>query len=175
MHAHGARALELGGGGNGEPLTSGCRAKSRPGSRSSCCRRLRGGALGGASASTGDERVGLITRQTRLSICDEDAWSGMVEPWAHLAPSLHNGSGAQAQTCSKAPTAWKMSERPMARRDGSALGAATTPARRPQQSPIGHAPLEHGLAVHASCGGARRWRRKIGRGSVTVLGHNTAE
>ena len=61
MHAHGARALELGGGGNGEPLTSGCRAKSRPGSRSSCCRRLRGGALGGASASTGDERVGLIT------------------------------------------------------------------------------------------------------------------
>ena len=153
MHAHGARALELGGGGNGEPLTSGCRAKSRPGSRSSCCRRLRGGALGGASASTGDERVGLITSETRLSICDEDAWSGMVEPWAHLAPSQSEAPGAQAQTCSKAPTAWKMSERPMARRDGSALGAATTPARRPQQSPIGHAPLEHGLAVHASCGG----------------------
>ena len=60
-HAHGARALELGGGGNGEPHTSGCRAKSRPRSRSSCCRRLRGAAHGGTSASTQAERVGLIT------------------------------------------------------------------------------------------------------------------
>ena len=41
MHAHGARALELGGGGNGEALTSGRRLKFRIGSRCACCRRLQ--------------------------------------------------------------------------------------------------------------------------------------
>ena len=45
MHAHGARALELGGGGNGEALTSGRRLNIRSGSRSACCRRLLGGAM----------------------------------------------------------------------------------------------------------------------------------
>ena len=87
MHAHGARALEPDGGCNGEPLTSGCRAKYRPGSRSSCCGRLRGGAQGRAFASTRGERLGLITNRTRFSICDEDAWSGMHEPRVNMAPS----------------------------------------------------------------------------------------
>ena len=52
VHAHGARALGLGGRGNGEPLTSGCGPKKRSRSPSSCCRCLRGGAHGGTSEST---------------------------------------------------------------------------------------------------------------------------
>ena len=166
MHAHGARALELGGGGNGEPLTSGCRGKYRPGSRSSCCGRLRGGAQGRASASTRGERLGLITRVTRFSICDEDAWSGMHEPRANMVPSLRGAPGAQAQTWSRAPTAGKMVERPTARRDCTALGAAIAPAQRLQQSPVGVAPSECGLAVHASCAESASDERK---GVVTTF------
>ena len=52
VHAHGARALGLGGRGNGEPLTSGCGPKKWSRSPSSCCRCLRGGAHGGTSEST---------------------------------------------------------------------------------------------------------------------------
>ena len=40
MHAHGAWALELGGGGNGDPPLVACRAFFRHGTRSSCPRRL---------------------------------------------------------------------------------------------------------------------------------------
>ena len=110
MHAHGARALGLGAGGNGEALTSGGRAESRPGSRSSCCQRLREGALGGTSASTQDERVGLISLHTRFSIYDEDAWSGMVEPWAHLVPSPGGAPDAQPQICSSVESANRMED-----------------------------------------------------------------
>ena len=44
MHAHGARALELGGGGNGDAILSGRRLNIPTGNRSACCRRLPGGA-----------------------------------------------------------------------------------------------------------------------------------
>ena len=147
MHAHGAWAVELGGGGNGKPLTSGCRAESRPGSRSSCCWRLRGSALGGTSASTQDERV-LITNEMRLSIYGMVAWSGIFEPLARLVPSLRAAPDAQAHMFSRAPTAWKMSERSTARRNCTTLGAAITPTRRPQRSLVGDAHAEHWLPVH---------------------------
>ena len=42
-HAYGARALKLGGWGNTEPLTSGCRSDNRSGSPSACCCGLRQG------------------------------------------------------------------------------------------------------------------------------------
>ena len=73
----------------------------------------------------------------------------MHEPWADLVPSLHNPSDAQVQICSSAPTAWKMIERSTTCRGWMALGAAITPARRPQHSPVGDAYSEHGQAVHA--------------------------
>ena len=147
MHAHGGRALELGGGVNGEPLTSGCRAESRPGSRSSCCRRLRGGALDGMPESTQDESV-LITSETRLSICGMDAWLGNVEPRSHLLPLLRAAPDAQAQMCSRASTARKMIRRSTARRDWTALGAAITPTRRPQWNLVSAPHSERWLSVH---------------------------
>ena len=66
-------------------------------------------------------------------------------------PAAFELPAARRQICSRAPTAWKMVERPTARRDCTALGAAIAPARRLQQSPVGVAPSECGLAVHASC------------------------
>ena len=86
---------------------------------------------------------------TRFLICDQDAWSGMHEPRAYLVCSLRGAPDAQAQTCYCTPTARKMIERPTTRRDWIALGAAITPARRPQHSPDGDAYSVHGLAVHA--------------------------
>ena len=43
MHAHGARALEPGGGRNGDAILSGRRLNIPTGNRSACCRRLPGG------------------------------------------------------------------------------------------------------------------------------------
>ena len=105
MHAHGVWALELGGGGNGEPPLVACRAYFRPGTRSSCPRGLLEGAQGGASASTRGERAGLIPSVTRLLICDEDAWSGVHELWAYLVSSRCPPPDAQAQICSSTPIA----------------------------------------------------------------------
>ena len=72
----------------------------------------------------------------------------MVEPWADLTPSRRNPPDAQVQTCYCAPTARKMTARPTTCRDWIALGAAITPAQRPQHSPDGDPYSEHGLAVH---------------------------
>ena len=105
VHAHGARVLEPGGGCNGEPLTSGCRSKNRSASRSSCCHRLREGIGGRTSESTRDERLGLITSHTRLSICDGDRRSGMYEPAADMVPSLQLSPGVRAPICFSAPMA----------------------------------------------------------------------
>ena len=52
MHAHGARALELGAGGNCEWLTREWRSKIPIGLASICCRFLREGIHGGTSANT---------------------------------------------------------------------------------------------------------------------------
>ena len=73
----------------------------------------------------------------------------MVEPRANLVRSLRGAPDAQAQICSSAPAARKMSERLTTCRDCTALGAGITPARRPQHSPDGDAYSEDGLAVHA--------------------------
>ena len=92
----------------------------------------------------------------------------MHEPRAYLVSSRRNPSDAQAQTCYCTPTARKMIERPTTRRDWIALGAAITPARRPQHSPGGDAISEHGQAVHAH---VRRARRKALAGSLQDLGN----
>ena len=75
----------------------------------------------------------------------------MVEPRADLVSSLRGAPDAQAQICSSAPAARKMSERSTTCRDCTALGTGITPARRPQHSADGIAYSVHGLAVHASC------------------------
>ena len=93
----------------------------------------------------------------------------MVEPRANLVPSLRGAPDAQAQICSIAPAARKMSERSMMRRDCTALGAAITPARRPQHSPEGDAYSEHGLAVHAFCPQRRNLTQKKTEGAVTCF------
>ena len=151
MHAHGAWALKLGGGGNGEPPLVACRAFFRLRTRSSCPRGLLEGAQGGASASTRGERAGLITQPSRLSICDEDAWSGMHEPWAHMVSSPGGAPDAQAQICSSTPTACKMIEQSTACYDCTAVDDVISPAWRQQHRPAGYACSEHGLAVHVSC------------------------
>ena len=80
VHAHGARALGTGGGGNGEPLTSGCRPNIRSESRAACFRRLRGGAHGRTSANAEGQQLVLMTSGARFSICDGDRRLGMCEP-----------------------------------------------------------------------------------------------
>ena len=167
-----AGVLKLAREGNGEPLTGGHRPKLRLGNSSSCPRCLLEGAEGGTSASTRGERVGLITSSTRFLICDQDAWSGMVEPWADMVSSRCPRPDARVQTCLSAPTARKMSERPTTCRDWTALGAAITPARRPQHSPGGDASSEHGQAVHAH---VRRARREGLLGSLQKSEHKIPE
>ena len=167
MHAHGAWALKLGGGGNGEPPLVACRAFFRPGTRSSCPRGLLEGAQGGASASTRGERAGLIPSVTRLLICDKDARSGMHEPWAYLVSSRRNPPDAQAQISSSTPTAWKMIEPLTACYDCTAVDDVIPPARRQQHRPDGNACSEHGLALHASCA---RSTAKGADGAVTSWG-----
>ena len=149
MHAYGARALGLGGRGNGEPLTSGCRASSRSESRSACCRSLHGGAHGRTPASAEAQRVGLITRQTRLSIYDMDRRSGMYKRGTHLVSSLRSPPGAPATICLSVPMAWEISQRPSTCRDGTAWDTALAAAQRQQHSPGGIDPLEHGWIVHS--------------------------
>ena len=93
----------------------------------------------------------------------------MVEPRANLVPSRGAGApDAQAQICSSAPAAMKMSKRSTTCRDCTALGAAITPARRPQLSPDGDAYSEHGLAVHAHV--LRAPREALG-GALHFLAH----
>ena len=79
VNGQGAWALKLGGGGNGEPLTSGSRPKNWFRKPSSCAHGLREGAHGRTSESTGAERVGLIIQHTRLSIYTMDRRLGMYE------------------------------------------------------------------------------------------------
>ena len=90
----------------------------------------------------------------------------MHEPRTKLVNSPGGAPGAQAQTWSRAPTAGKMVERPTARRDCTALGAAIAPAQRLQQSPIGVAPSECGLAVHPSCAESAS---ESGRGALQLF------
>ena len=73
VHSQGARALKLGGGGNGEPLTSGSRPKNWFRRPSSCAHGLREGAHSGTSESAGAERVRLIIQHTRFQVID--AWA----------------------------------------------------------------------------------------------------
>ena len=92
----------------------------------------------------------------------------MVEPWADLVRSLRGAPDAQAQICSSAPAARKMSERSTTSRDCTALGAAITPARRPQHRADGIAYSEHGLAVHAH---VRRAPREALGGALQNFGN----
>ena len=90
----------------------------------------------------------------------------MHEMWADMERLPGGAPDAQAQICLSAPTAWKMSERSTTCRNWTALGAAITPARRPQHSPEGDASSEHGQAVHAH---VRRARKKGLPGSLQDL------
>ena len=73
MHAQGARDLQMGAGDNGKRLTMCVEVAIPIGMASFCCRCLGEGVHGVTLASAEHERVVLITKDTRLSICDGDA------------------------------------------------------------------------------------------------------
>ena len=87
-----------------------------------------------------------------------------------MVSSLHIPPDAQAQICSSAPAARKVSEWSTTSRDCTALGVGITPALRPQHSADGDAYLEHGLAVHAFVDARRNLTQKRTEGAVTRFG-----
>ena len=104
MHAHGARALEPGGGGNGEALTTGCRLNIWSESRSARCRGLRRGARAGTRSSAARRPCTATTHVTRIQVSTMEACSASIDSRENVKAAPGSHADVAASICLSTPT-----------------------------------------------------------------------